>query len=353
VLAPEVASVTAVRQLLADAAGAAFLAESADNPHDPTRLSMSGLGGCVRAAAYAVAGTPASDTPPPDEKRAAHLGTWQHNGLLPRMATALTNILGAQVVVEHPVELSVGGVTVPGRLDLALLGDVALTLDLKTVGEWRLHGVRRAGPYSEHRVQVLGYALAQHQAGHPVRWVAWLYMDRARGELEIIVEPFTNAAALAVVDQVHRIAWFANDNPDDAPREANGPGLSFACDGCPWLRRCWGDGAQSGVVGAQRTMARDDPGTQAAIALYDDARRRESEAKKDKEFARAILDGKPRGEYGPWELGWRPGGRRLNERQARELLTQHGEEVPVTQSAPSIVVQLVAAATGATPAGRD
>jgi hypothetical protein len=335
----ELTTVDAVRDMFVDASRTAFLAESADNPHDPLRLSMSGLGGCSRAAAYQLSGTPPSDVPPPDEKRAAHLGTWQHAGLLPRLAAALPG----ETLVEAPVELAVAGVRVPGRLDLALIGDAVVVLDLKTVGEWRLHGVRRSGAYEDHRLQVRGYALALHQSGRAVRWVVWLYMDRANGQLEVIVEPFSNAAALAVVERIRTLMWFAEQGPESAPREARGPGLSFACDGCPWLRACWGEGAQSGVVGGQRHLARDDPGTAAALALYDDARRRLSEAKADQEFARAILDGKAPGTYGTWKLRWRPGAYQLNQPEARRLLREHGEEVPTKRSAPSAVVELVAA----------
>jgi hypothetical protein len=283
-----------VREQIGAALQGAFLDENAGRARRPGALSLSGLGGCGRAGAYALAGTDPSDDPEPDEARAATLGTYAHDGLLPRMAA---RIPGA--VFETPVVLNAFGVRIPGTLDLAWAG---VMLDLKTVGERRLHGVRRrVGPYRDHWLQVMGYALARHQAGHPVRWVAWLYLDRATGDHEIMVEEFTNRAALAVLDRVRRLqAWAAE--PDKAPREGRGPGVSLACDGCAWLRRCWGPSAVARRKGTQTAVAHDVPAVERLLELLDDASRRRGEAGRDYEFAKLALAATPKGTYGQWSL---------------------------------------------------
>lgn len=329
-------------------AAAAFTMANAEGQadRDPTALSMSGLGGCTRAAAYAVAGTPASDVHPPEEARAAVLGTVAHEILLPHMAAQRPG-----AVVEHPVKLHAAGQVIPGTLDLAWPGVV---LDLKTVGSWRLSDIRGAGAYTAHRLQVLGYALAHHQAGNRVDQLVWLYLDRATGEVEPVVEPFTNGAALAVVDRVRHITEHAR-RPDDAPRMGaaggngrgstmRGPGLSVVCDSCSWLRRCWGDDAVPGEVGAQRILARTDAGVEAALALYDAGSAAASEGKADAEFAKAILEDTPDATYGPWSLRRGKPGQLLDQAQVRADYAERGKGPPMRPTAGRMNVTRVQAA---------
>lgn len=294
--APTMDTVEAVAEYTAGLVGRAFAAENARRQadRDPTKLSLSGLGGCTRQAAYSVAGVEPTDVPAAEEARAAMLGTWLHDHLIPGMAEQI----GAGAEVEAPVILKAAGLAIPGSLDLA---HDALLWDLKSVKEFRLDGVRRNGAYSEHRVQVMSYALARYQAGHDVKWVVWLYVDRSTGEVEVVTERFTNAAAVAVLDRAKKIAWFAANGPDGAPREARGPGLSWACDRCPWLRRCWGEDAEPGRKGAQRVLATRE-GIEQALGLYDAGRAAIKAGRDDQEFARAILDGVPAGTYGAWRL---------------------------------------------------
>lgn len=302
---------------------------------DQTRLTMSGLGGCTRACAYSLAGTPPSDVAPEEEARQAMLGDVIHGWFLP----ALAKLLGDGAQVEKPVQLRAAGITIGGTLDLVWNG---LVLDLKTVREYRLHGVRRNGTYTEHEAQVYGYALAEHQSGRPVRWVAWLYMDRATGEVEIRVERFTNARALAVIDRVELLKDLSRD-PDDAKREGRGPGLSYACNRCPWLRRCWGDDAVPGEVGAQRKIAATDRGIEYALAMYAAAVELEGAAKRDKEFAKAILDAVKPGQYGSWRYRLGRPGSVLDQDQVREDYAVAGKEPPKKPTSGRIMIS---------PAGR-
>lgn len=298
---------------------------------NPTTLSMSGLGGCTRCAAYSIAGTPPSDVAPAEEARMAVLGTWIHLHLLPLMA----EMLGPGAVYEQAVQLKAAGLVIPGTLDLAV-DDVVW--DLKSVREWRLNGVRRRGTFGEHRVQVMGYALARFQAGYPVRWVCWLYMDRSTGDIHVEVERFNNRAALAVIERVGQIRFHADD-PDNAPREARGPGLSLACDHCPWLRRCWGPDAVPGEKGAQKSMAATVEGIAEALAIYAAGADLTSRGEKDKDFAKLVLAAVPDGPYGPWLLKRGKAGEMPDQAAMIEALTALGVPIPMKPRAGAIGVR--------------
>lgn len=316
-----------------DTVTAAFAAENAalQADRDPTALSMSGLGGCTKACAYAIAGTPPSDVPPAEDARQAVLGVWIHLHLLPWMA----KLIGPAAVYEKPVQLRAAGLTIPGTLDLAAPG---VCWDVKSVKEWRLHGVRRRGTYAEHRLQVLGYGLGLYQAGFPVNWIVWLYIDRSTGEVHVEAERFTNRAALAVVDRVELIRFHAQ-RPDQAPRDGRGPGVSLACDRCPWLRRCWGDGARPGQTGAQRVLAATPDGVEQALRLYAEAAAAESAAKKDKDFAKLVLTDVPTGDYGRWTLGRGRPGEMLDQQRVRDDYAARGVPIPLMPTAGRLIVK--------------
>lgn len=294
VLPPVAATAEDERRELEAATRRAFVAESASRRRDPHHFSLSKLGGCRRAAAYTIAKTPPSDPDlPVSEGRAANLGTWQHAGLLPRLAEQMP---GARV--EVPVTLRWAGLSIPGSIDLDKPSTV---LDLKTVGEYRLSGVvRKYAAYDSHWFQAGGYGLARLQEGRPPRYIAFHYLDRANGDECIVVNPFTNAYAQAVTDRIEELVEMA-ESPDTAPRDERGPGLSFSCDECPFLRRCWGPDAQPGDTRA--VAVHDDPDREAALLLYDDARAREGQAKKDKDYALALLADTPYGQYGRGNYG--------------------------------------------------
>ena len=282
------------RKRIAAATRRAFVAESRSRQRHPHHFGLSSLGGCRKAAAYSLSKTPPSDPDlPVREGRAANLGTWQHAGLLPRLAAELP---GAQTEVK--VRLRLAGLDIPGSIDL---DDPQTVLDLKTVGEYRLSGVLRSGsPYYQHRLQAGGYGVARLQQGRPPAYVGWHYLDRANGEECIVVEPFTNRFAEEVVERVEELADWAQE-PDEAPRDERGPGLSFSCDECPWLRRCWGPDAEPGSTRAVRVHTR--PEIEAALLEYDAARAAESAARKSKEHALAQLEGAAPGQYGRASYG--------------------------------------------------
>jgi hypothetical protein len=307
---------------------------------DPTALTMSGLGGCTRRNAYALAGVEPSDVHPPEQARQALLGTGIHTWFLPALARVITARLGQVCAVERRVALDAAGIRIVGQLDLAF---DTVVLDLKTVREWKLHGVRRRGDrgaYTEHRVQVGGYALAEWQAGRRVEWVIYLYMDRTTGDVHPVVERFDNTAAVAVLDRVATLTRFAKENPDAAPREARGPGVSLACDRCPWLRRCWGPTAVPGETGPQTQLAATPDGLIEVLKLALAATTVLSQAAADKDFAKLVLSGTKDGTYGGYKLSRGRDGERDDVEAMRKILTDLGIDIPKRRQAGSMFVRV-------------
>lgn len=332
-------------KLLTEAVALAFEEENTrrQEDRDPTKLTMSGLGGCTRHNAYALAGTEASDVHPPEEARMALLGTGIHDWYLPALARVITRLTGSPAEVEKRVTLTAAGITIRGQLDL-VFEDVMV--DLKTVREHKLHRVRRrAGAFNEHQVQVTGYALAEYQAGRTVRWVVYLYMDRTTGEVHPVVEPFDNAGALAVIDRIETIQKFAG-NPDAAPREARGPGVSLACDRCPWLRRCWGPDAKPAVTGPQTQLALTPTGLVEILTLAFAAAGVKSAAAADSDFAKLVLANTDDGEYGPYKLSRGKDSEQIDNDAVKEILAGLDIPVPKKPKAGSTFVRLAAPGKG-------
>lgn len=321
-----------VKTVLTDAASSAFRAESATRKRGPHVLGMSTLGRCTRQLGYTMAGVPASDQPPAREGRAANLGTWEHEGLNPRIA---------EILAEHDakceVELTanIAGYTFIGHADIETDNGI---VDLKTVGEYKLSRVRLNGPYPEHLLQVGAYALARLQAGRPVDWIALYYLDRANGDEEIIVIPVTRALLLDVIERVDTIAQ-SIDKPDTLPRMTAdgwpnaGPGASFVCDECAFLKRCWGPEATPGNPTMVHADTFDDPDAHAALLEYVEAQQAESAAKRRKDDAKARMAEMKPGKYtqpGQPTLSLTKGkaSEKLDQGRAKELLTKLGAEVP-------------------------
>lgn len=316
---------------------------------DPTALTMSGLGGCTRRNAYSLAGTPPSDVHPPEEARQAVLGTHIHDWFLPPMAEVIGEELGVPVDVEKRVVLHAAGIEIRGQLDIAWAHIVG---DLKSVREYRLHGVRRRdargeGAFSEHHVQVGGYGLAEFQAGRPVEQIIFLYMDRTTGEVQPVIEPFDNAYAVAVIDRVETIYRFAARNPDAAPREARGPGVSLACDRCPWLRRCWGPDAVPGKPGPQTQLADTTAGLLAILELSLAASAVAGAAHADKDFAKLVLTRTKDGQYGPYRLTRGADTSEVDSAAMQRILTELGIEIPRKHRTGSTYVKLAKPPKGA------
>ena len=304
---------------------------------DPTKLTMSGLGGCTRRNAYSIAGAPPTDEHGPEQARAALLGVGVHDWFLNALARVIRRLGGRDVQVEKRVKLRAAGLDITGQSDL-VFDDVLV--DLKTVREYRLHQVRRGGTFGEHRIQTFGYGVAEHQAGRPIRWIVALYMDRSTGEVYPSVEPYTTAGGIEVIRRVETIRRFAEQDPDAAPREARGPGVSLACDRCPWLRRCWGLDAVPGETGPQTQLAETPAGLLQILRLYFDAAGVNGTASADKDFAKLVLSATKPATYGPYELRRGKTGETDDTEAMKKILTELGISIPKKPRAGSTSVRL-------------
>lgn len=301
------------------------------NPHPPRKwgLSMSALGVCRRQAAYLDAGVEPSD---PDEgTEAAAIGTWIHDGWLPH---AQKGVPGS--IINHPVMWLPFGMLqppVPGTLDMAWLGWV---LDLKTMSEWKQERFILYGPEQSHRWQAHGYGEARRQDGHDVKMVQVFSILRANGRTASYVEEHTPEVVAEMTAWVDESRHYATTDPDQAPRDQRGPGVSKACDWCPFLRRCWGDDARPEQIGKGQQVF-DDYAVREAVKLYAAASAKEKEAKTEKDWAKAMIGDAPAGIYGDFKLRYqRAGGRKaaVDADVAAYRLEQAGIEVPYTDGAP-------------------
>lgn len=299
-------------------------------------LGMSGLGGCTREAAYRISGTEPSDPAlaVDDEARQAMVGTWIHEGFLPHMAEILH---AAEIEMKVELRVPVGQLPadegpyervqiIPGSTDCytgAMGGGV---LDLKTIRAYALGEIDHHGAYEEHRKQVRGYASACRQLGLPVTWIAWLYMDRSNGEVHVAVEPFGDAEYESTLNHVRRV-WELGQRPDYAPRTERGPGLSWKCDVCPWLKRCWGPDAEPGDTGA--LAVHDDEEIALAARKFRELSDEITALTKEKDRYGAMVGGARKGRYGEVTVTYGRDGEKLDEKEALYALELHGIEPPM------------------------
>lgn len=334
-LSPEAAPVLA--RALERAAGRAF--QLANRRGQEARgeklhsLTMSGLGGCPRQAAYRIAGVPPSDPKllVEGEARQAMLGTWIHEGFLPAFAEVLHGA-DAEVPVELRVELDPGEdgqrrapLVIKGKTDCYTTAMGGGVIDLKTLGAYMLGDVEHSELRSSHHWQVRGYATALWEWGFPVAWIAWLYMDRSSGEVLVESRPFTSQDTEETVDHVKRLHRFSAV-PDYAPRGERGPGLSAACDGCGWLRRCWGPDAKPGDTSALQVHDREDIAL--AARKYKELAAEIKRLKEEQEVYGAMVGRPEAGVYGETVISYQRGREELISREAEELLRLHGITPP-------------------------
>lgn len=253
---------------------------------------------CQRQAALRFAGADYTDDVV-DEKRAAALGTWVHAGLLPQ----LRRVVGGRARYEVPVEVTPW---LKGHVDLWLHQD-GTTLDVKTCTDSKLSKVRQEGADPKHVAAGHLYALGLRNSvkGADPQQVAVLYVGRERGDHVTVSQPYDPEVTAEALDWWETARMYgtapSSGGPDMAPiGDRRGPGLDLVCDGCPFASRCW-----PGVDGArpQSRLVKDgDVMTEDALQQLADATKRKAQAEKDAEWAKALLDGTPPGQYGPWLL---------------------------------------------------
>jgi hypothetical protein len=303
------------------------------------KLGCSEIGGCRRYAGYRLHGVARTD--PPGEKRAAALGTWIHKGVQAVMVQAFDAF--DEVAVETPDLLSSSDLYFPD----------GVVEDDKTCDDMMLPGYMEHGPPRRHWWQVMKYADLIRQglfastetrlAGPQlVTDVRIRYIGRSRGGEHVVQEPFDPDVVAEADAWLEEVKSYAD--PDGLPQDEPGPGISYICDSCPFATRCWGPERADGRR-RQANMVRDDADVRAALEEYAAARAVESEAKRRKARARALLDAAQPGTYGPWYLGWSGVGkepRQVDDVEAmRARLAELGEPIPVKELPPpnpSIVV---------------
>jgi hypothetical protein len=269
---------------------------------------MSALGGCRRAGAYRLAGTPNHD--PDSASRAAEVGTALHAQWLPLLA----KLLGGACEVE--TVLTDGEVSVPGTVDL-LLHDAVV--DLKTVGGRSFDLLTQ--PRRTWVAQVTAGALA---CG--VTDCAVLVVNRDDGRAKWW------QWAVDEDEYAHDVhAWLidANHPPEEVPRDFRGPGIDRECDWCPFQWTCWPE--QPNGARPQAVLIHDDTDRAQALIEYVDAAARETRAVSDKKWARDKLTGSEPGQYGAYLLRWRKSAGRedLDKVEARRLLEELGLPIPI------------------------
>lgn len=339
------ATTTTAPDLLQALLGEAFIdAERRHTRSQQREVGISALGGCRAQAAMQHHGVPPTEDDT-DERRAARLGTWLHQGLLPALRRQMPGSRVELPVVWHP-DLDLP--PMPGHLDL-LWPAGKLLIDVKTVGSNELHRTRLSGPRPRSILQVHGYADAVMRRGYPhgkglrtadVDAIALLYVARDTGEAHVVPMAYDPDVVVAAT------AWWRNVTQADPAtdlaylRDERGPGLSIICDHCLWLRACWGPEARPENVGPQRLPDDVEPDAIAsAAAMYAQAQLTEKEAKQTKEFARALLEGVPAGTYGAWRVTWSKGRSYLDQKTATELIEGFGAEPPIKRGSPAISVR--------------
>lgn len=324
-----------VNDLLGDAVATAFRVLTARGQEARgdalTALTISGLGRCVREGAYRLGGVEPSDPRllASGENRQANMGSAIDAALVPTLA----ELLGGQAHV--PVTLRLGDDEVTGTADLVL---PRIVVDLKSARQSRMVGAIAGGPYDNHRRQVIGYAIGLVQAGTPIDWVSWLYLDRETGDEHLITEPLTLELQVWALRRAWEIQGW-KDRPHMAPRTERGPGLSMACDSCGWLRKCWGTNARPHTAGPQRRLGRT-VGDVARLLLRYAALGREGKAiEEERELIKTIfMHGSRPGNYGDLSWGLTRGYEETDAKAAADLLRQHGLTVPTRTRAGSLRV---------------
>ncbi|KQP81555.1 hypothetical protein [Aeromicrobium sp. Leaf291] len=327
------------------------------------KLGPSSVGTCRRLAGYQHHGTPKSN-PEHGSGPAALWGTWLHKGALDAMRSEWGAII--ETTVEDDVLRGhVDALHLPAEL-LDLLparyrngtpvADVPTVDDLKTRRDGRMvELVRSTGPKRSELYQTHLYAdllrsgkIKPLKRQEPlvelgpidVQRVVLRYVARDGSGAEYVYE---QAYDPAITAEAHE--WVAqvrtSESPEDLPRDQDGPGLSYVCDSCPFLRECWGEEVE-GLVPQTRLIV-DDADATAMLADYHRGLVLTREGDALKKRARAALDASPRAIFTDGErafvLGWSGGGKVGESKPDVDamvrLYEEAGLEVPMKAPAPS------------------
>ncbi|MEV4557216.1 PD-(D/E)XK nuclease family protein [Kitasatospora sp. NPDC049285] len=299
---------------------------------------------CSRRAAYIVTGTPRTNFP---EGKAAILGTYIHAGLLE----------DARKEFGWQVERTVVGDGVRGHVDAVQLDEAtaarlpkalrpsapaqAVTVeDVKTKSTWKWDQVLRYGATRAELRQVYLYAAILRKYGFAdvqgqkalarlgpidVQRIRFRFVCRDNGEEHVQEFAYDDLEASAALFWVERVLEVTD--PEELPRDHDGPGLAATCDFCPWLTACWG---QTGPgIPVQTLLVKDDDDRVRALADYVRGHELETAGKKVKKLARAMLDQTKADTYGANVLSW-SGGNPIKEPDKEAMVDLYDDaSVPV------------------------
>ncbi|MDX3130626.1 PD-(D/E)XK nuclease family protein [Streptomyces europaeiscabiei] len=277
---------------------------------------------CGRRAAYILHGVTPTDHP---DKRAAILGTFIHHGLLESARTEYGWLVERSVqdnlIRGHVDVVQLDAATaarLPARHRPAIPADVLTVEDVKTKSTYLWDRVLRYGATAAELRQVQLYAGALFEVGFEdvpgqrylsrlgplnIGRIRFRFINRDSGAehvQEIDFDPQRAAEAQWWVERVRETG-----NPEEMPRDLNGPGLDAICDYCPFRSLCW-PGTAPGVP-EQTALIRNDADREQALIDYMKGHELASEGDRVKKFARKKLDQSPEGIYGPNKLSWRGG----------------------------------------------
>lgn len=253
------------------------------------QIGWSEIGGCRRRAGYRFAGAE------PDNAGGSVQAV---------MGTAIDeacNAVAAQLGLVTQQEITYLGIV--GHFD-RIEGDEVV--DVKTVGTDRwLEHMEIAGPPRQHQFQVTGYGAAVMLTGVPITRVRIDYIARDTGREWSWRSRFDPLILKAAVEWITLV----RDTPVDMlPRDYDPD--SMWCQGCPFLRTCWGERLserdQRAVIHAE------DPDTARYAGELKAARDQIKVLEERAERLAGILDAvRPDDRYvlveaGPWLLEFRP-----------------------------------------------
>ncbi|GAO08674.1 hypothetical protein TPA0598_04_03100 [Streptomyces lydicamycinicus] len=315
---------------------------------------------CGRRAAYILHGVTPTDHA---DKRAAILGTFIHYGLLESARTEYGWLVERSVqddlIRGHVDVVQLDATTaarLPARHRPAIPADVLTVEDVKTKSTYMWDRVLRYGATAAELRQVHLYAGALHEEGFEdvpgqrylsrlgpldIGRIRFRFINRDSGAehiQEIDFDPQRAAEAQWWVERVRETS-----DPEEMPRDFNGPGLDAICDYCPFRSLCW-PGTAPGVP-EQTALIHNDADREQALIDYVKGHELASEGDRIKKFARKKLDQSPAGIYGPNRLSWR-GGNDEEKDDVEAMVDLHevaGIPVPMKPDADRMVKNLKAA----------
>lgn len=277
---------------------------------------------CGRRAAYILHGVTPTDHA---DKRAAILGTFIHYGLLESARTEYRWLVERSVqddlIRGHVDVVQLDAATaarLPARHRPAIPADVLTVEDVKTKSTYMWDRVLRYGATAAELRQVHLYAGALYEEGFEdipgqrylsrlgsldIGRIRFRFINRDSGAehiQEIDFDPQRAAEARWWVERVRETS-----DPEEMPRDFNGPGLDTICDYCPFRSLCW-PGTAPGAP-EQTALIHNDADREQALIDYVKGHELVSEGDRIKKFARKKLDRSPAGVYGPNRLSWRGG----------------------------------------------